>query len=548
MRALFVTESPGTPGGAARCGALRVALFLSAWLLVPSWGSAQTAGADETGVEAMRIFRMIEHNRIVEARERVAEERERWEAHPIGQLLLANLDFHEGRYEDAIRRFESLDIGSLPQSVRRLAQSRLSLVQSTWDVVREYVVWTSDDGMVEVRHAPGRDEVLLPWIHETLRDAWYTIGYDLGHWPAFPIRVEVYPRASVLAAVSPLTEEAIATSGTIALCKYNKLMLTSPRATYFGYGWRTTLAHEYVHQVVSELTGDRVPIWLHEALAKFLERRWTGEIRPSLDRSTEGLLARRVRENRLVTFDEMHPSMALLPSQEDAATAYAQVFTLVDAMVERRGRAVLRELMVAINEEDTVEEAVARVMGEPFDVFYARWHRDLRARDWRDAESDFRQEIVLRDQPAGGAVERWSQVDDMAARDHLRLGELLRARNAMDAALVAYGKAELLMGSGHPLLQGAMARIYLERREPERVLEVVDDAASANPEIYRLHLLRGSALNQLGRWAEAREALIEAVGINPFDPRVFQELALAEDGLGHRAYAERARRFARLVQ
>ena len=51
--------------------------------------------------------------------------------------------------------------------------------------------------------------------------------------------------------MSPLTEDEIETTGTIALSKYNKLMVVSPRATLFGYPWMDTLAHEYTHLVVS---------------------------------------------------------------------------------------------------------------------------------------------------------------------------------------------------------------------------------------------------------------------------------------------------------
>ena len=80
--------------------------------------------------------------------------------------------------------------------------------------------------------------------------AWQTIGDDLGLQPADPIRVEILGAPADLAKMSPLTEAEIETTGTIALSKYNKLMVVSPRATLFGYPWMDTLAHEYTHLVV----------------------------------------------------------------------------------------------------------------------------------------------------------------------------------------------------------------------------------------------------------------------------------------------------------
>ena len=42
-------------------------------------------------------------------------------------------------------------------------------------------------------------------------------------------------------------------------------------------------------------------------------------------------LAQAVLKDKLITFERMHPSIALLPSQEDAALAFAQVSTFVQA-------------------------------------------------------------------------------------------------------------------------------------------------------------------------------------------------------------------------
>ena len=44
-------------------------------------------------------------------------------------------------------------------------------------------------------------------------------------------------------------------SGTIAICKYNKLMFTSPKAMLRGYEWLDTLSHEYVHFVISVISN-----------------------------------------------------------------------------------------------------------------------------------------------------------------------------------------------------------------------------------------------------------------------------------------------------
>jgi hypothetical protein len=72
---------------------------------------------------------------------------------------------------------------------------------------------------------------------ETLDRAWQVIGDDLGRHPTGKIRVEILGRPRDLARVSTLTEQEIETTDTIALSKYGKLMVVSPRATVAGYAW-----------------------------------------------------------------------------------------------------------------------------------------------------------------------------------------------------------------------------------------------------------------------------------------------------------------------
>ena len=89
-----------------------------------------------------------------------------------------------------------------------------------------------------------------------------------------PVRLEIYPDAESLAEVSTLSVEAIRTTGTIALCKWGRLMIASPGALMHGYPWLDTIAHEYVHLLLTKATLDQSPVWLQEGLAKFLETRW----------------------------------------------------------------------------------------------------------------------------------------------------------------------------------------------------------------------------------------------------------------------------------
>src|SRR4029078_11536155 len=106
-----------------------------------------------------------------------------------------------------------------------------------------------------------------------------------------PIRLEIYPSPETRAKVSALTIEQIQTTGTVALSKWNRLMITSPKALVRGYPWADTITHEFVHLVLSRVTGEGAPVLLPDGTAKLYERVW----RPQgsgllLDKAAEALL------------------------------------------------------------------------------------------------------------------------------------------------------------------------------------------------------------------------------------------------------------------
>jgi hypothetical protein len=110
----------------------------------------------------------------------------------------------------------------------------------------------------------GKDAVLAPYALEALEAQRAALEKDLGHAPPGKVRVEVVNDAAELARVSTLSQKEIDQTGTIAICKFNKLMVTSPKALLRGYDWLDTLAHEYTHLVVTQTGHNSVPIWLQE--------------------------------------------------------------------------------------------------------------------------------------------------------------------------------------------------------------------------------------------------------------------------------------------
>lgn len=455
--------------------------------------------------------------------------------------------FFEGNYSEAVALMDRA-LAKYPENAMWKADR--DIIDATREVTRDYEKHTSPDGKFIVYIEPGRDRVLLPYAFEALDAAYDELGKELGHYPETPIRVEVYPTTATLARVSSLTEEEIRTSGTIALCKYNRLMITSPKALLRGYGWVDTLVHEYVHYIINHKTQNRVPIWMHEGMAKYLERRWRGDGANRLAPSYEHLLRKRVDANDLITFAQMHPSMAKLPSQDDAAVAFAEVYTVMEYLRSEVGEGAFAKVLDGINEGLDAQQAFARPLATTFPEFEKKWQAYLKTRprvDFPEGETGFDEKLRFKDESGDAALTDLKQIPKPAARDHIHLGQMLQARSRHEAAIVQYQKAAALMGDRNPLLQTRLAQCFMAVNRPKDALAALEPVRDTYPSYVVTWLELGRAQIANKQWSAARDNLLEAARINPFDPEVHELLARAYEGLGQKELAERERKLRALV-
>ena len=464
-------------------------------------------------------------------------------ASPEVEYLRARLDFFNGKYEAAVQRLDQ----AIAQTPRAEFVQLRDLVAATHNVTKNYKRFKSPKGYFEIAVEPGKDEVLLPFAFEALDEAYEVFAQELGFRPQTPIRIEVYPRTATLAEVSGLTDEEIRTSGTIALCKYNRLMITSPKALVRGYGWVDTVVHEYVHYVVNQKTGGRVPIWMHEGLAKYLERRWRGPDAAMLPPSSEKLLQERVKKGEFITFDQMHPSMAKLPSQEDAAMAFAEVYTAMEYLRAQVGPTAFNDMLDLIAQGMDAQRAFAKVLGTTFPQFEREWRGSLKTRKPSSfpEDSGFEDRLVFKDTAPSTELDA---IPQPKARDHMHLGEMLQARDRFAAAIVQYRKAESIAGNMNPVLQTRLAQSLIATDQPQAAFDALIPTIQNFPGYVSTWIQLGKAAAALGRWPEAREYFTEAGRINPFDPEVHSELARVYRQLGMTKEADEFLRFEKLVK
>jgi len=455
---------------------------------------------------------------------------------PVTLYYRGLLAYHHGDYVSATRDIDAA-LAATPTGARPASWLQMqSLSAAAQRLVGAMKQHASPDGRYLV-YAGTEDIVLTAYALQVLESADRALTELLGLRLQGPLRLEIYPSAASLAQVSPLTESQIETSGTIALCKWNRLMITTPRALVRGYPWADTIAHELTHLVVSRKTLERTPVWLQEGTAKLLERSWRdqpsvmfqstpGDADFRLDGASETLLLKAAKDDKLLPFERLHPSIAMLPSQADAALAFAQVATFMQRFVSAHGAAGMRDAFTRIASGEDARSALGHVASTSFAALEQDWSAALRKRDTgrRNVRA-----LGLRFRHGQSASDELSEVEQEAARRFLRLGDMLWSRGRNQAAAIEYKKAHDV-DAHDPIVASRYARSALQAGDAAAARDAMRALLADHPEHEPALAVLASALVTLGDHAAATRAANEAILINPFDPQPHCALAQSLTG------------------
>ena len=468
--------------------------------------------------------------------------------------LDAEIDFRAARYAEAAAKLaRAAEQGWTPlwalaeePPVQVAAATReVELYQSSAEVHADFVEIRR--GRHVVRHRPGVDMILVEQAFETLELAERYLAPVLGGPPPGPVIVELYPDSAAFIACSGLPARSIRVTGVVALSKWGRLLVLSPAATARGYPWRHSLAHEYIHLVVSHHAAERAPLWVQEGLAKYLDARWrTGEDVWQLEPREQGLLAEALASDGLVSHELMGNSLALLPTPELASLAYAQLASQMRYLVEVSGEGAIAALVRRIGDGEAPEDVYTDLVGRrTYAGAMTAWEDWLRQR-LSDTDDSELVPLVL----AGGDDVATDPVlarrPDLAG--YLRLGDLLLDAGRPKAALVEYERATPAGDARSPLVANRFAEAYLALEDPDRAFAALQSSLAQYPDYPLSYKTLGTVELARGRRAEAARAYTRAVEYNPFDLELQEALASLLDSLGDLPGAARHREHSRVLR
>jgi hypothetical protein len=365
-----------------------------------------------------------------------------------------------------------------------------------------------DPRAVWVRLQDDADASWVSLIVEAAANARASAARKLGVSPNLPLRIELVMDHASLSALTGLPVEAAETTGTVAVARWGRITMMSPRAFPKGYPWQDTLAHEITHLLVTAASRDNSPLWLQEALAKHLETSWR-PLRPHDGKSNEHEVARKAwLQGRSVGIERLGASIALLPNPDTANIAYAEVFDFLDYILQHASWNAVRLMLHELRElgQDGTKDALRSVTGYSLADWTIRWRLAL--------SSENSSSLPASDQQNEPSVERSEEL----ARQ-FRLAELFSSSDRYEAVSDTLSQAvldrfrwtELRSLAGLARLQMGSAALALDSLGSDDTLVSVQGEWLA---------LRGRALSELGRARQAGEYFDWALAYAPTDERV----------------------------
>ncbi|MBL8026763.1 MAG: tetratricopeptide repeat protein [Fibrobacteres bacterium] len=418
---------------------------------------------------------------------------------PYSAYVHALALYEEGMYKEAADAAErSADrLAVIDPSNRKEVISVHDYLRDSWKLLREFK--KVEGRSFSLSYYNPKDSILAFEVFRVLDSAKVIIGRDLGYIPEDTVRVEIYPDKASFISVSTLTEDEVKRTGTIALCKFNRIMIISPRALLRGYKWRETLCHEYVHFVLHRMAGTRLPLWIHEAIARFEEVRFDGRTGGNLSQSEKGLLSRAVRNNSLITFARMYPSMAKLKNATETGTAFAEVHLAMKLLHEKCGYPCVRTLIkTAISGGNTDSLISERYL---FDFIKSM---PVSATSFADTSGP----VFTEDGE--------SEAGENSYQKWVRLADKLLKEKRSVAAIKELERASVVAGGASSWVFTQMAVLYSDNGENEKALSALNKAIDLFPDDCNAYFRRARLNQKLGHVSAAADDARRALEINPF--------------------------------
>ncbi|UCD78346.1 MAG: tetratricopeptide repeat protein [Desulfobacterales bacterium] len=450
--------------------------------------------------------------------------------------IAAHIAFYRGDYQESLDLIKRSAAGG-GDDERRIGFT--VFVEDTIRVLAPYRRYETEHFIILLDET--RDGILVDYLSDALEKTYQVMAQRYGFEPREKVRVELFPDTQAFYFTSTLSVRDIEVTGAVGLAKFNKLQFLSPRALIHGYRWLDAISHEYMHYLIVKMTANNAPIWFHEGLAKYEETRWRDG--PGyLSAQYQTLLAQAQSENKLIGFSQMEPSLVHLESPAEVQLAYAQAASAVEFIISTAGYDGLKKIVdqMAWSHQKGAADSIRTVLGLEFSEFEKKWAAYLADKALRVVPGASIQRFKVKQGSATDDRMELQEIKSIVARNRAHLGDRLKARGRMRAAVLEYRRALSETEDSVPVMN-RLAGALIDLGRDEEALDMLSRILALAPDHPTPYLRLGQVRLKRQEFTQAKAAFEESLQINPFNPEVHIGLANTFALLGDRLGSEKER-------
>ncbi len=486
-------------------------------------GTEKSFGSLPVADEIYRGYQLVQDWDIASAEKFSEQLLKKYPESGDAHLLQARVEFMKGNYD---RSWNILrQIGNNMEQIKKFKNH----VDATREASKNFISRETEHFVF--RFEKGPDEILIHYAEEAMETSYQILGKILNYYPEEKVLVEFYPDRKPFSKISPLTLKDILTSGTVALCKYNRIMIISPGSLVRGFNWMNTLSHEYIHYILTKKSRNRLPLWMHEGIAKYLETRWRDEDQ-YLSPIMETTLFNALKNDYRVPLEAMMPSLAKLKNAEDVQLAYAEVSSMMEYLASIKGHAIFPRMLEDLASDAEFENVFRKHTGQDLAEFQKSWEHWVKQLELKSIPGIKVLATEFKDKGLESESKKYKHIGSRKARDLTFLGDVLKSRDHLKAAVIEYRKAMGEASTHSPVLFNKLAGIYLKTHKYDEAEVLLKKSLAFFPDFYTTLENMGELYFSNHEYEAAQVYFEKAMHINPFNPFSHTRLIHVYDKLG----------------
>jgi len=202
---------------------------------------------------------------------------------------------------------------------------------------------------------------VLTAIADNINDIQAELGVRLPYTPQLYLTTSQAEFDRITGGLLPEWSEGVSSAGT------GQIVLKSPSFSKTIAEVKQTAIHELTHLMIAQKTGNNIPRWLNEGLAQLLANQMQGESKLLISRA---LWSGSLLPLRDVDYVDRMP-------QKNAELAYSQSFNAAAFLVQTYGWKSLRNLLSALGQNQSTDEAFYQVYQFDHAGFESLWVQHL---------------------------------------------------------------------------------------------------------------------------------------------------------------------------